>query len=163
MGMVPRSAPSRAVRLWIAVVDEAHTPAMASVEALEVLSERQCLNLLASRTLGRIAFSVGDQPEIFPISYATDGAIVVFRTASGTKLDWVTRSRVAFEVDDWDPMTRIGWSVLLKGVAQDVTEGIDPFAEALRARPVWPHAPGPHEHWIAVYPSEISGRRFLRA
>ena len=129
---------------------------------LEVLSEDQCLELLQSRELGRIAFAVGDQTEIFPMNYATDGAIVVFRTAPGAKLDNAMVGRVAFEVDDWDPETKVGWSVVLKGVAQEVTAGIDPFASALRTLKVSPLAPGEHEHWIGVYPSEITGRRFRR-
>jgi nitroimidazol reductase NimA-like FMN-containing flavoprotein (pyridoxamine 5'-phosphate oxidase superfamily) len=129
---------------------------------LEVLTEDQCIDMLASRKLGRIAFSVADRIEIFPVNYATDRAIVVFRTAPGTKLDTVTTSRVAFEVDDWDEDQWIGWSVVLKGVAQEVTTGTDPFAATLRTRNVWPLAPGQRDHWIAIYPSEISGRRFRR-
>jgi nitroimidazol reductase NimA-like FMN-containing flavoprotein (pyridoxamine 5'-phosphate oxidase superfamily) len=130
---------------------------------LEVLSESQCRELLATASLGRIAFSIDDVPEIFPVNYAADGAVVVFRTASGTKLREAVMRRVAFEVDHWDSNTGIGWSVVLKGVAQEVTKGIDPFTSTLRERPVYPLAPGEREHWIAVYPSEISGRRFHRS
>jgi nitroimidazol reductase NimA-like FMN-containing flavoprotein (pyridoxamine 5'-phosphate oxidase superfamily) len=133
------------------------------VDQLEVLSEQQCLDLLASRDLGRVAFSIGEQPEIFPVNYATDRAIVVFRTAAGTKLDHALASRVAFEVDDWDEDERTGWSVVMKGVAQEVTSGTNPFEATLRTRNVWPLAPGEHDHWIAIYPSEITGRRFRRA
>lgn len=129
---------------------------------IEVLTEDQCRELLASRDLGRIAFSIGDQPEIFPINYAADGSVVVFRTAPGTELERAITSRVAFEVDSWDPESRVGWSVVLKGVAQEVTTGIDPFSTALREHSVFPLAPGVREHWIAIYPSEISGRRFRR-
>jgi nitroimidazol reductase NimA-like FMN-containing flavoprotein (pyridoxamine 5'-phosphate oxidase superfamily) len=129
---------------------------------IEVLSEHQCRELLASQDLGRIAFSIGDQPEIFPVNYAADGSVVVFRAASGTKLLNTIMTRVAFEVDHWDPDGRVGWSVVLKGVAQEVTTGIDPFSSALRERRVFPLAPGEREKWIAVYPSEISGRRFRR-
>lgn len=129
---------------------------------LEVLSEDQCRELLASRNVGRIAFSVGDQPEIFPVNYAADGITVVFRTASDTKLQMAILARVAFEVDGWDPDTGVGWSVVLKGVAEEITTGIDPFSAALRERPVYPLAPGIRESWIAIYPSEVSGRRFRR-
>jgi nitroimidazol reductase NimA-like FMN-containing flavoprotein (pyridoxamine 5'-phosphate oxidase superfamily) len=129
---------------------------------LEILSEHQCLDLLAARALGRIAFPLEGETEIFPVNYSTDGAIVVFRTAPGTKLAQSTITRVAFEVDDWDAEARVGWSVVLKGVAQEVTAGTDPFSTALRARNVQPLAPGEHEHWIAVYPAHLSGRRFRR-
>lgn len=129
---------------------------------LEVLTEQQCLELLTSRRLGRIALAMADRIEIFPVNYATDGAIVVFRTAPGTKLEMVPTSKVAFEVDDWDEEKRTGWSVVLNGVAQEVTTGINPFAATLRTRNVWPLAPGQRDHWIAIYPSQITGRRFRR-
>jgi uncharacterized protein len=131
-----------------------------SAGSLEFLSEHQCRELLASRDLGRIAFQQGDDVEIFPVNYSTDGTIVVFRTAPGTKLTQSTLSRVAFEVDDWDAGARVGWSVVLKGVAKEVTGGTDPFSTALRESKVEPLAPGEHGHWIAVYPSQITGRRF---
>ena len=134
-----------------------------TVESIEFLTEAQCRNLLETRVIGRIAFAIGDQTEIFPINYATDGTIVIFRTDPGTKLDHATRSRVAFEVDDWDPETKVGWSVVIKGVAQDVTQGNNPFAATLRARAIWPLAPGSHDHWIAIYPAQITGRRIRRA
>jgi nitroimidazol reductase NimA-like FMN-containing flavoprotein (pyridoxamine 5'-phosphate oxidase superfamily) len=131
-------------------------------EGLEVLSEQKCIDLIATRELGRIAFPVGDHTEIFPVNYATDGAIVVFRTAPGTKLTLLPVSNVSFEVDDWDPKVNIGWSVVIKGVAREVTGEVNPFSATLRTRNVFPLVPGEHEHWIAIYPSEITGRRFQR-
>lgn len=129
---------------------------------LEILSEHTCRELLASRDLGRIAFQAENEIEIFPVNYATDGAIVVVRTSAGTMLTQSTATRVAFEVDDWNAATEVGWSVVLKGVAEEVTHGTNPFATALRARPVVPLAPGEHDYWIAIYPATISGRRFRR-
>jgi len=129
---------------------------------MEVLSEQQCQLLFGTKDIGRIAFSVGGVPEIFPVNYAADRSTVVFRTAEGTRLQRAVMLRVAFEVDDWDPATGIGWSVVVKGVAQGITSGIDPFAIALRGRHVAPLAPGTREYWIAIYPSEITGRRFGR-
>lgn len=129
---------------------------------MEVLDEDQCVQLLELHDLGRVALQLGDQPEVFPVNYATDGKIVVFRTALGTKLDRATEGRIAFEVDDWDPHTGTGWSVMLKGVAEEVKDGVDPFTTALRSRPVAPLAPGERNLLLAIYPAEISGRRFRR-
>jgi len=129
-------------------------------QPFEILDEQQCQHLLASKDIGRIAFSVQGEPEIFPVNYAADGSTVVFRTGEGTKLQLAVMLRVAFEVDDWDPATGVGWSVVVKGVAEEITSGIDPFAMALRSRRVVPLAPGVREYWIAVYPGEITGRRF---
>jgi nitroimidazol reductase NimA-like FMN-containing flavoprotein (pyridoxamine 5'-phosphate oxidase superfamily) len=138
------------------------TEKLVEAAAMEVLSEEQCVQLLELHDLGRVALQVDDQPEVFPVNYATDGKIVLFRTARGTKLDEATEGRIAFEVDDWDPHTGIGWSVMLKGVAQEVKDAMDPFNEALRSRPVTPLAPGERDLLLAIYPAEISGRRFRR-
>jgi uncharacterized protein len=127
---------------------------------IETLSEDVCRELLASRELGRIAFQAANEIEIFPVNYSTDGTIVVFRTGPGIKLALSRATRVAFEVDEWNAATEVGWSVVLKGVAEEVTLGTDPFATVLRARPVVPLAPGEHDYWIAIYPATISGRRF---
>jgi uncharacterized protein len=127
---------------------------------LEELTEFQCLEYLHGATLGRIAFQSGSDVEVFPVSYAADGAIVLFRTSPGTKLAGSLRGRVAFETDGWDAKGGYGWSVVVKGVATEITEGKDPFSTALRERSLEPLAPGPREHWVAIYPAEMTGRRF---
>jgi uncharacterized protein len=129
-------------------------------QTIERLSPDECFLLLKSRDLGRIAFSVEGQPEVFPINYAMEGHIVVFRTAAGTKLDHVPKARLAFEVDDWDPKLGMGWSVVIKGLAEDITQNLGRTAEHIRKAPVHPVAPGERWHWLAIRPSEVSGRRF---
>lgn len=129
---------------------------------LEVLDEQQCRRLLGSRNIGRIAFTSADATEIFPVNYAADESTIVFRTDGESRLMESLKRRVAFEADDWDPAAGVGWSVVVKGIAEEITRGIDPFAAALRRQPVVPLAPGVREVWIAVYPSEITGRRFQR-
>ena len=95
-------------------------------DVLEVLDEHRCLEHLHSAALGRVAFSTGDDVDVFPVSYAADGSIVIYRTAAGTRLARTPREHVSFEVDGWDAESRTGWSVVLKGVAVDVTNGADP-------------------------------------
>jgi hypothetical protein len=131
-------------------------------DVLEVLNEQQCLELMHSASLGRIAFQAGADVEILPVNYAWDGSIVIFRTGAGTRLERVPRGRASFEVDGWDADELTGWSVVLKGVAREITTGNDPFSKALRGRSVKPLAPGPRDVWIAIYPAEITGRRFRR-
>ena len=133
---------------------------LAPDQSIETLSPDECFLLLESRDLGRIAFSIDGQPEVFPINYAMEGQIVVFRTAPGTKLDHVPEVRLAFEGDDWDPKLGIGWSVVVKGLAEEVTGNLGRTAEHIRQAPVHPVAPGERWHWLAIRPSEMSGRRF---
>ena len=134
--------------------------ATVQADVLEVLDEHRCLEYLHSSTLGRVAFRSGDEVDIFPVSYACDGSIVIYRSAAGTRLARTPREHVSFEADGWDAESRMGWSVVLKGVALDVTEGADPYSRALRERNVVPLAPGRRTRWIAIYAKEITGRRF---
>ena len=92
-----------------------------------------------------------------------EGQIVVFRTSPGTKLDYVPKARLAFEVDDWDAKLGMGWSVVIKGLAEEVTGNLGRTAEHLRKAPVHPVAPGERWHWLALRPAEVSGRRLQAA
>jgi uncharacterized protein len=129
-------------------------------DAARILTEDGCLALLRSREVGRIAFDRGGKVEIFPVNYGMEGNIIVFRTGAGAKLDAVPKTSVAFEVDSWDPDSGIGWSVVAKGRAEEVTTNPGRIAEHLRWVPVHPAAPGDRWHWLAIKPSEITGRRF---
>ena len=129
-------------------------------DRVTVLSENECLGLLGAHDLGRVAFAWTDGAEIFPVNYAVEGSTICFRTSPGTKLDAVPNTAVAFEVDSWDPASGEGWSVLAKGRAEEITTNFGRVAEHLRRLPVRPAAPGGRWHWLAVRPTEITGRRF---
>jgi uncharacterized protein len=126
-----------------------------------ILSEAECVELLRAHDLGRIALVDRDvRPLIFPINYFFDEGIVVFRTAPGTKLDLAPGAEVGFEIDGWDPNDNVGWSVLVKGIAHDVTEPRGAPTGRMRLWPVHPLAPGSREHWIGIWANQITGRRF---
>ena len=129
-------------------------------DRVEVLTKGDCLGLLRSRELGRIAFEFGGTVQVFPVNYGTEGNIIVFRTGPGTKLDAAPGASVVFEVDSWDPDSGIGWSVVARGRAEEVTTDPGRVAEHLRWVPVQPAAPGDRWHWVGIKPSEITGRRF---
>jgi len=129
-------------------------------DSLEILTEDQCLALFNSRDVGRIAFEFEGRIEIFPVNYGLGGKIIVFRTGPGTKLIAVPRTAVAFEVDSWDPESGIGWSVVAKGFADEVTTSAGRVPEYLRWVPVQPVAPGERWHWLAIKPTTMTGRRF---
>jgi nitroimidazol reductase NimA-like FMN-containing flavoprotein (pyridoxamine 5'-phosphate oxidase superfamily) len=131
-----------------------------SASGLEVLSQQKCRELLATRDVGRLAFAGAGEVEIFPVNYAVDGSTIVFRIAESTRLMDALKTRVAFEVDDWNPAKGFAWSVVVKGVAEELTDAIDSVATALRRQHVVPLAPGRRERWIAIYPSAVTGRWF---
>jgi nitroimidazol reductase NimA-like FMN-containing flavoprotein (pyridoxamine 5'-phosphate oxidase superfamily) len=127
---------------------------------IEILSEEECLDLLRSHRVGRIALTDQDQPLIFPVNYAADDRAVVFRTAPGMKLTGSAMARVAFEIDEVDTAAGTAWSVMVQGMAYEITDALDRLSEGLRALVVEPMAPGERRHWVAVIRREISGRRF---
>lgn len=128
---------------------------------LELLADGDCLKLLRSHDLGRIALVDRDaRPLIFPVNYFFDEGVILFRTGPGTKLDLAPGAYVSFEIDGWDPGEGIGWSVLARGIAHDVTNPRGAPTGRLRHWPVQPVAPGSREHWIGVSVNEITGRRF---
>ena len=82
---------------------------------LDILDRDECLALVRHQPVGRIAIVDGSHPLVFPVNYLLDGDDVVFRTGEGTKLDLAQRAPVCFEVDEIDPATRGGWSVMIHG------------------------------------------------
>ena len=129
---------------------------------LEEIPEAECLELLGSNTLGRIAFVAEGRQEIFPVTYSLKAGTVVFRTAPGTKLAHAPGTESAFEIDEYDPETGVGWSVVVHGTAYDVTDSGDDFSWSARGAHVTPLAPGTKVHHLAIKTSAISGRRFRR-
>jgi len=95
---------------------------------------------------------------ILPVNYMFDRDSVVFCTAGGTKLNSVAnRVDVAFEVDDSSALHQSGWSVVLRGQAEVIT---DPEQlERLRDGPLRPWASGARANWVRISLDEISGRR----
>ena len=127
---------------------------------IEIIAREECLQLLADEVVGRIGFVVAGRAEVLPVNYVLDGDAVVFRTAAGSKLDGATRSPVVFEVDRIDRATRSGWSVIVHGLAQEVTsfDRVE-LRERVAELPVDPWAPGEKRHLVRIAPGSITGRR----
>ena len=126
---------------------------------IEILPRPECFRLLSSQTVGRLGFLVGDQPLVLPVNFAVVRDVVVFRTGRGSKLDAALGRNVSFEVDEVDVTTADGWSVVVQGVAEEITHADHWFDEALRkgAAPSW--ISGVHDHYVRIIPIVISGRR----
>ena len=127
---------------------------------LEEISEDECLQLLDRHKLGRLAIVVDGQPLIFPVNYALSHRVVTFRTAHGTKLANAPGTNVAFEIDEYDALTGVGWSVLVQGVGVDATTALDDVSWTARGATPHPLAPGVKVHRLAIRPTRITGRRF---
>jgi len=129
-----------------------------TVAPVSILSEIECWDLLHSNAFARLALSVGNQPEIFPINYVVQGSTLLFRTSQGTKLAALTiNESVALEIDGHD--NRGGWSVVVKGDAHAADWGDDyNEADVAGLRP-WVATRKPV--FVRVTPSQITGRTFL--
>lgn len=130
---------------------------------VEILDDAACERLLASSTVGRVGFVAEGDVVILPVTYGMDSSRVVFRTANGEKLHAAVLGRAfSFEIDGWDATTRSGWSVLIKGVGEEVWRADEVAAlEKLDVEP-WTN-PEARTHWIRIRPDEVSGRRVTPA
>lgn len=122
----------------------------------------ECYELLATQEIGRLGLIAEHYPLILPVNYALDGTTLVVRTHSGTILRAAEHANVTFEIDEIDRWARRGWSVLVRGQAEEV--GAHHRAELLartHAAGVEPWAPGEKGHWLRIIPHGISGRRIV--
>ncbi len=133
----------------------------ARLDGLTALSPQECLTLLRSHPVhvGRLGVTDADgQPLIMPVNYRLVGEIVIVRTEPDSLIaERAIGHRVAFEVDDFDPAWREGWSVLVQGRAERVTDP-DELAR-LRQLPLHPWAPGDHPVYLRIIPTFVTGRR----
>jgi uncharacterized protein len=114
------------------------------------LSRDDCLRLLGAKVLGRVVFTASAMPAVQPVSYLLHGDEVVFRVADSGSLSTATRHAVVgFQVDDIDPITHVGWSVLGVGQAYEPTD---------TDRRSLPPA-GSASHTVAVPLQELTGQR----
>jgi uncharacterized protein len=127
---------------------------------LDVLPYAECLRLLAEAPLGRISFMTDGDVVIIPVNHGLDGASVVFRTATGSKLRVASDAGVvAFEIDGYDPNTGSGFSVLVTGRAELVLDDAEiAHLNRLDVRPGPVGAERPF--WTRIRADGITGRQF---
>ena len=124
---------------------------------LEVLDEHECFRLLRACHLGRVALSLGALPAVFPVHYALLGRDPVFRTDAGAKLTAASAGNVVcIEIDDADPESHGGWSVMVTGPADVLTDEAD-LAQA-KDLPLRPWV-GRGDAFVRIKAAVVSGRR----
>jgi nitroimidazol reductase NimA-like FMN-containing flavoprotein (pyridoxamine 5'-phosphate oxidase superfamily) len=129
-------------------------------EGLELLTEDESRELLASGEVGRIGITIGALPAIFPVNYRMVDGAIFFRTSEGSKMTAATNgSVVAFEVDDYQVAERSGWSVLAIGTAH-LVDAAAPKLDVLNTS-LAPLADGRRPALVCIEPTFISGRRIV--
>ncbi len=122
------------------------------------ISRVRCEELLASRTVGRVAWNSADGPQLLPVTYAMFKGQVVFRTSPYGVLSQLVRPcKVVFEVDELDHSAATGWSVLVHGTAHGVGDPPE-LVELWTVDGLIPWAAGVRNLFIAIAPRTISGR-----
>jgi nitroimidazol reductase NimA-like FMN-containing flavoprotein (pyridoxamine 5'-phosphate oxidase superfamily) len=129
---------------------------------LEDVSETECLELLRSKSVGRLAFNVDGRPLVVPVNYqlveahgTTPGAWIALRTRPGNLIDQAADD-VAFEIDNVDLTHQDGWSVLVRGVLHEIDPATDDMRERFDSHP-WITAE--RDAWLIIEPFAITGRR----
>jgi nitroimidazol reductase NimA-like FMN-containing flavoprotein (pyridoxamine 5'-phosphate oxidase superfamily) len=108
--------------------------------------------------IGRVVLSVECIPVALPVNMALFEGDVVFATNEGAKLDAAVHGNVvSVEVDDFDRMYHTGWSVLVTGVAELITDPRD--IERIHRLPLQPWAPGSDHYFVRVPSTMVTGRR----
>lgn len=121
---------------------------------LRELPAEECWALVRSQSVGRLVWHGEDGLTAVPVNYAVDDEVLLIRT---TAYSAITRdcddSAVAFEVDWFDPATKAGWSVLLRGRAV-LSFGRD---QASQQVDTWPSGLRPVH--LRLDPHTVTGRR----
>jgi nitroimidazol reductase NimA-like FMN-containing flavoprotein (pyridoxamine 5'-phosphate oxidase superfamily) len=127
------------------------------------LERDECVQLLARTRFGRLAVSPTDwrmPPVIRPVTYVFDlsSQSVVFRTARGSKFTALLLSgQAAFEIDGVEPEAETGWSVIIRGPVEEITNTAE--IGRLGRLGLHPWAPGEKPHWVRIRATVVTGRR----
>jgi nitroimidazol reductase NimA-like FMN-containing flavoprotein (pyridoxamine 5'-phosphate oxidase superfamily) len=135
---------------------------------VDLLTEAECWDLLASEALGRLVYNSRYGPTALPVVYRIDDGSIVLGTWDPGLFDEDLRTgiaeaeyQVAVEADQIDVAARAGWIVLIRGAAHHLDAEAEraPFVEA----GLEPWIEGVPAHFIRVTPTSIWGNRTRQA
>ncbi|MFF4779957.1 pyridoxamine 5'-phosphate oxidase family protein [Streptomyces griseorubiginosus] len=122
----------------------------------------EALRLLGSVSFGRIVFTQQALPTIRPVNHVLADGDIVIRTHAGAALTAQTRQArdlgvvVAYEADDIDPDTHLGWSVVVTGYARLIS---DPEELARYQALLRPWAEQTMDYAVRIRPDLVTGIR----
>ena len=124
------------------------------------LDRAECLELLAAKSVGRIAYAVDKGARILPVNYIINNDSIIFRTVPGGEIfHHALQSICAFEIDETDEFFESGWSVVAVGRMELATE--DDFAHMRFGRLPEPWAGGDRSMFVRLPCEHVSGRRVI--
>ncbi|MHC3469549.1 pyridoxamine 5'-phosphate oxidase family protein [Streptomyces sp. 7R007] len=128
------------------------------------LAPEEALRLLGTVSLGRVVFTHRALPAIRPVNHVLDHGDVVIRTHGGAALAAHARQDtgggvvVAYEADDIDLATHLGWSVVVTGYCHLVT---DPEAVARYEARLLPWSDRRMDQVVRIRPDLVTGIRLV--
>ena len=124
------------------------------------MTVEECLDLLRTNIIGRVALSTPIGPRIVPVNYSiyADEAIV-FRTTPYSELGtYGWNAELAFEIDHIDYDLHQGWSVIAFGRGE-LVEDPDEVADIRRGWDPRPWAEGQRNLYMKLVWHDVTGRR----
>ncbi|MEV4117154.1 pyridoxamine 5'-phosphate oxidase family protein [Nonomuraea sp. NPDC049695] len=128
-----------------------------SARHLQELPEAEALRLLAGVPFGRIVFTRHALPAVRPVNHLVVDGQIVIRSTPGTILSThvePAEAVVAFEADELDSHQRLGWSVIVTGMARPVTDSREAAWYKAMLRP-W--VEGEMDQVIRIQPEIVTG------
>jgi hypothetical protein len=117
------------------------------------LTTDESIDLLLAQDVGRLAYVArAGQPDVVPVNYVWSEGAVLVRSGPGPKLQAAQRREtMVLQVDEIEPTTRSGRSVVVVGKAHV----LDPWRPT---PPIDAWAGEPRRHVIRIVPARIDGR-----
>jgi|SoiMethySBSTD1v2_1073268.scaffolds.fasta_scaffold2248195_1 pyridoxamine 5'-phosphate oxidase-like protein len=127
---------------------------MSQKRQLNELPREEALRRLASVPIGRIVFTIGGLPTIWPVVHVLDDDDVVVRTQLEATTFATDGAVVAYEADVIDLETRTGWSTSIAGVASVVEDPaeLERFEDLIK-----PMSDQPVTYVIRIKTDEVRG------
>jgi nitroimidazol reductase NimA-like FMN-containing flavoprotein (pyridoxamine 5'-phosphate oxidase superfamily) len=127
--------------------------------APETLTRAQCLDLLRTDGIARIAYSQRAMPAIVTVDYAVIDEGLVLRLAEGApELASLRDAVVAFQADQGSPLDEHSWSVSCVGKARLIEDPGEALATA--AAHDWPRTGATRPAFLRMDPDLLQGRIF---
>jgi nitroimidazol reductase NimA-like FMN-containing flavoprotein (pyridoxamine 5'-phosphate oxidase superfamily) len=128
--------------------------------SIEMLSDEDCYALGATMRVGRFVFVDGDGPIALPVNFALVGPDVIFRIETGSGLRRGVGTQASFEIDRIESAEHLGWSVLLRGQAEEVAlDEVPDLLQRAGAQFPQPWAAGTHNLWVRLRVRSVTGCR----
>jgi hypothetical protein len=120
------------------------------------VTRAEALSLLAGVSLGRIVYTENAMPAVRSASHLVEEGDIIARSHDGSAVLPERETVVAYQADEIDTGSRLGWSVVVTGPARPVTapDEIERYTAAL---PPWTAAES--GQIIRVHPGIVTGYR----